>query len=184
MLFRSKKGIIYSAFSMCIQLFTLLGILGTVAGLYISMNADQNIYEGVEFALSSTVLGIIFAVFYKFCDILFVSIFINYIEDGIDFNKLLVKSKESTFCLHVGGNSLSGDGIFEGDLLVVDKLEEPYENAILIFSIDGEFTMKRLEYRQGHVALLSSNPEFEPIIINEGEELKRWGVVKYVIKKF
>ncbi|HOO78769.1 MAG TPA: MotA/TolQ/ExbB proton channel family protein [Lachnospiraceae bacterium] len=78
-----KKGIIYSAFSMCIQLFTLLGILGTVAGLYISMNADQNIYEGVEFALSSTVLGIIFAVFYKFCDILFVSIFINYIEDGI-----------------------------------------------------------------------------------------------------
>lgn len=108
----------------------------------------------------------------------------NYIEDGIDFNKLLIKSKESTFCLHVGGNSLSGDGIFEGDLLVVDKLEEPYESAILIFSIDGEFTMKRLEYRQDHVALLSSNPEFPPIIVNDGEELKRWGVVKYVIKKF
>ena len=69
-------------------------------------------------------------------------------------------------------------------MLVVDKLEEPYESAILIFSIDGEFTMKRLEYRQDHVALLSSNPEFPPILVNDGEELKRWGVVKYVIKKF
>lgn len=108
----------------------------------------------------------------------------NYIEQGIDFNRLLIKSKESTFCLYAGGNSLSGDGIFEGDMLVVDKLEEPYENAILIFSVDGEFTMKRLEYRKDHVALVSSNPDFAPIIVSEGEELKRWGVVKYVIKKF
>ena len=66
----------------------------------------------------------------------------------------------------------------------VDKLEDPYESAILIFSIDGEFTMKRLEYRQDHVALLSSNPDYDPIIIKDGEKLKRWGVVKYVIKKF
>lgn len=108
----------------------------------------------------------------------------NYLENGVDFNKMLIKSKETTFCLYAGGNSLSGDGIFEGDLLVVDKLEEPYENAILIFSIDGEFTMKRLEYRKDHVALVSSNPDFAPIIVGPGEELKRWGVVRYVIKKF
>ena len=108
----------------------------------------------------------------------------NYMEQSIDFNRLLIKSKESTFCLYAGGNSLSGDGIFEGDLLVVDKLVEPYENAIVIFSIDGEFTMKRLEYRKDHVALVSSNPNFEPIIVKQGEELKRWGVVRFVIKKF
>ena len=108
----------------------------------------------------------------------------NYLENGVDFNKMLIKSKETTFCLYARGNSLSGDGIFEGDLLVVDKLEEPYENAILIFSIDGEFTMKRLEYRKDHVALVSSNPDFAPIIVGPGEELKRWGVVRYVIKKF
>ena len=108
----------------------------------------------------------------------------NYLENGVDFNKMLIKSKETTFCLYAGGNSLSGDGIFEGDLLVVDKLEEPYENAILIFSIDGEFTMKRLEYRKDHVALVSSNPDFAPIIVGPGEELKRWGVVRYVIRRF
>jgi len=63
-------------------------------------------------------------------------------------------------------------------------LEEPYENAILIFSINGEFTMKRLEYRKDHIALISSNPDFPPIIVKEGEELKRWGVLRYVIKEF
>ncbi|MDH6313026.1 DNA polymerase V [Parabacteroides sp. PFB2-10] len=108
----------------------------------------------------------------------------NYIEQGIDFNKLLIKSKETTFCLVAGGDSLSGDGIFPGDLLVVDKLVEPYEKSILIFSIDGEFTMKRLEYRKDHIALLSSNPKYDPIIVKDGEELKRWGVVRYVIKSF
>lgn len=108
----------------------------------------------------------------------------NYTETGIDFNRLLIKSKETTFCLIAGGDSLSGDGIFPGDLLVVDKLVDPYESAIIIFSINGEFTMKRLEYRKDHVALISSNPAYPPIIIKEGEELKRWGVLRYVIKEF
>ena len=108
----------------------------------------------------------------------------NYVERGIDFNKHLIKRKETTFCLIAGGDSMSGDGIFMGDLLVVDKLEEPYENAILIFSIDGDFTMKRLKYGDKKIELISSNPLYPPIIIKEGEELKRWGVLKHVIKDF
>ena len=102
----------------------------------------------------------------------------NYTEDGIDFNKLLIKHKETTFCLIAGGDSM------RGDLLVIDKLEEPYENSILVFSINGEFTLKRLRYGIGFVELISSNPEQESIIVREGEELRRWGVLKYVIKKF
>jgi len=108
----------------------------------------------------------------------------NYIEEGIDFNRLLVRNKETTFCLIAGGDSQNGDGIFKGDLLIVDKLADPYDNSILVFSIDGEFTLKRLKYRPGYIELISSNPDFQPIIIREGEELKRWGVLKYAIKKF
>ena len=108
----------------------------------------------------------------------------NYIEKGVDFNKLLIKRQETTFCLVAGGDSMSGDGIYVGDLLVVDKLEEPYEGAIVIFSIDGEFTMKRLIYGDKKVELISSNPDYPPLTIKEGEELKRWGVLKHVIKDF
>jgi len=108
----------------------------------------------------------------------------NYLEEGIDFNRLLVRHKESTFCLWAGGDSMKGDGIFKGDLLVIDKLTEPYENSILVFSIDGEFTLKRLKYGIGYLELISSNPEQESIIVREGEELRRWGVLKFAIKKF
>ena len=108
----------------------------------------------------------------------------NYMEEGIDFNKLLVRQKETTFCLIAGGDSQIGDGISKGDLLVIDRLAEPYDNAIIVFSIDGEFTLKRLKYRDGYVELISSNPSCKPIIVREGEELKRWGVLKYSIKRF
>jgi DNA polymerase V len=108
----------------------------------------------------------------------------NYLEDGIDFNRLLVRHKETTFCLWAGGNSMKGDGIEKGDLLVIDKLEEPYENSILVFSIDGEFTLKRLRYGIGYIELISSNPEQPSIVVREGEELRRWGVLKFAIKKY
>jgi len=108
----------------------------------------------------------------------------NYTEEGIDFNKLLIRHKETTFCLTAGGDSMKGDGIFKGDLLVIDKLAEPYENSIVVFSINGEFTLKRLKYGIGYVELISSNPEQPSIIVREGEELRRWGVLKFAIKKF
>jgi len=108
----------------------------------------------------------------------------NYMEEGIDFNRLLVKHKETTFCLIAAGNCMLGDGIRDGDLLVIDKLAEPFDNSILVFCIDGEFTLKRLKYGIGYVELTPSNPKFEPIILREGEELRRWGVLTNSIKRF
>ena len=88
-----KEGVWYALFSMIIQLFTLLGILGTVAGLFISLRHMENIsqskelLDGVKFALSSTILGIILAVIYKFFDIIIGSVWVNYIDDGITIFK-------------------------------------------------------------------------------------------------
>jgi len=108
----------------------------------------------------------------------------NYMEEGMDFNKLLIIQQETTYCLTSGGDCLLDDGISEGDLLVIDKLAEPYDNSILVFSLDGEFTLKRLKYGVGYVELTPSNPKYEPIIVREGEELRRWGVLTHSIKKF
>ncbi len=74
----------YTAFSLVIQLFTLLGILGTVAGLYIAMHNGQELYQGVEFALSSTVYGIIAAVFYKVLDIIVSAVLITPIDENVE----------------------------------------------------------------------------------------------------
>ena len=68
-----KDRRIYDIFSSLIQIFTLLGILGTVAGLYLSLNdvvaeGQTFSYEGIGFALSSTIWGITFALVFKAID--------------------------------------------------------------------------------------------------------------------
>ena len=84
-----KRMIVYSMFSLGIQIFPLLGILGTVAGLFISLQSMEGIpnsellFDGVRFALSSTILGIVAAVIFKFFDIFLNSVYVNYIDDGI-----------------------------------------------------------------------------------------------------
>ena len=63
----------------------------------------------------------------------------NYMEKGMDFNELIIRQQETTYCLVAGGDSLSGDGIAKGDLLVIDKLVEPYLkrwlNLKILFSL-------------------------------------------------
>ncbi len=83
------KGRWYSIFSTTIQIFPLLGILGTVAGLFLALNTGEGIsnaadmFEGIRFALSSTVLGISAAAIFKVVDVVFISVYVNYIEDGL-----------------------------------------------------------------------------------------------------
>ena len=85
-----NKSVLFSWVSLIIQIFPLLGILGTVTGLFVAMNGNadwsnaQALFEGVQFALSSTVLGILCAVIFKVADIAFSARYLNYIDDGID----------------------------------------------------------------------------------------------------
>ena len=66
----------------------------------------------------------------------------DYMEDGIDLNKELVRHPASTFYARVAGNSMKDAGINPGDILVVDKLLEPKEGDIAVCFIDGEYTLK------------------------------------------
>lgn len=102
---------------------------------------------------------------------------------ALDINKLVVKNPASTFFARVSGDSMEGDGIRDGDILVIDKSEEPRDGAIAICFINGEFTVKRLRIQGNVITLVPSNPRYRPITIKDGDELAIWGIVRYVIKK-
>ena len=103
---------------------------------------------------------------------------------ALDINRLVVKNPASTFFARVSGDSMDGDGIRDGDILVIDKSEEPHDGAIAVCFINGEFTVKRLSiHDDGSVTLLPSNPKYRAITIREGDDLTVWGIVRYVIKK-
>ena len=105
----------------------------------------------------------------------------DYIEKTLDFNEYLVKHPAATFTVKVAGNSMTGAGIHNGDLLIVDRAITPAHNRIVIAVLDGELTVKRL-VRQGPKLFLSAeNPEYRPIEVSPESNFEIWGVVTNVI---
>jgi DNA polymerase V len=101
----------------------------------------------------------------------------DYVEDRLDLNQLLVHNKSSTFFLRVKGDSMTGAGIFDGDIIVVDRSLEPVDRTVVVAVVDGELTVKRLRLRCGSTELHAENPKYQPIRFKEGQELTIWGVV-------
>lgn len=108
----------------------------------------------------------------------------DYVEAWLDLNEHLIEHREATFFVQASGDSMTGAGIQEGNLLVVDRALEPRHGDIVIAVVDGELTVKRLEKRRGKIRLIAENPAYAPIEFKDGQELVIWGVVTSVIQKF
>ena len=95
----------------------------------------------------------------------------------------IIKNEEATFYARVDGESMQGAGLNDGDLIVIDRSEEPKNGSIAVCFLDGEFTVKRLKLKNKEIYLMPENSKYSPIKIGEGNELSIWGIVTYVVKK-
>lgn len=107
----------------------------------------------------------------------------DYMEQAIDLNKEIVKHPASTFYGRVVGNSMSGEGIDEGDILVIDKSLELIDGDLAVCFINGEFTVKRVKLEKDFAWLVPSNPDYQPIKVTKDDEFTIWGIVTYTVKK-
>ncbi len=101
----------------------------------------------------------------------------DYIESKLDLNQLLVRNKAATFFLRVKGDSMTGAGIHDGDIIVVDRSLTPADRSVVVAVIDGELTVKRLLINHGVAELHAENPQYAPLRFQQGQELTIWGVV-------
>ena len=108
----------------------------------------------------------------------------DYIMGRLSLDEHLIRHKEATFFVRAKGNSMDGAGIFDGDLLVVDKSLTPSSGDIVIAVVDGDLTVKRLIKRGSKVVLKPENARFKEIEFKYGQELQVWGVVTSTVKKF
>jgi DNA polymerase V len=108
----------------------------------------------------------------------------DYIEGRLSLDEHLIQHKDSTFFVRAKGNSMVGAGIFDGDLLVVDKSLNPSSGDIVIAIVDGDLTVKRLIKRGSKIVLKPENPRYKEIEFKDGQELQVWGVVTSTVKKF
>ena len=105
----------------------------------------------------------------------------DYIERSLDLNEHLIRHPAATYFIRASGDSMTGEGIHSGDLLVVDRSNQPVDGSIVIAVLDGELTVKRLRRRNGKIALESANPKYPELFVLEESELTIWGVVSHVI---
>lgn len=108
----------------------------------------------------------------------------DFMDMPLDLNREFVHNPASTFFVRVSGDSMAGDGIGDGDLLIVDKSIDPYDGCIAICYVDGEFTVKRVRFEKSGAWLLPSNPRYHPIRVDATNEFQIWGIVRHAVKTF
>jgi len=108
----------------------------------------------------------------------------DYIEDDIDLNSHLITNAPATFIIRVQGKSMVNVGIYDGDLLIVDKSIDPRNFSTVITNVNEELVVKTLVKEKGVSYLTSGSKSIsEKINLTENPEIIIWGVVTYVIHK-
>ena len=105
----------------------------------------------------------------------------DYMENKLDLNEYLIKHPAATFIVKAKGSSMTDARILSGDLLIVDRSISPKSDDIVIASIFGDLTVKKLKKKQNSFFLLSANSDYPSIEVKEEMECFIWGVITYII---
>lgn len=108
----------------------------------------------------------------------------DYVEGQLSLDEHLIHHKESTFFVRAKGNSMIEAGIFDGNILIVDKSLKPALGDIVVAIVEGDFTVKYLGKRGDAIVLKPANARYKEIEFKDGQELQIWGVVTSTVKKF
>ena len=92
----------------------------------------------------------------------------QYLEPPLDLNELLVKRPAATYFVRVQGDSMSGAGISDGDLLVVDRSLRPADGDVITASVDGDFTVKTYRRDKDGIRLEPATPAYPVIRLRAG----------------
>lgn len=106
----------------------------------------------------------------------------DFVEKELDLNEFMISHPAATFFVKVKGDSMMGAQISDGDILVVDRSQEPRNNSIVVAFVDGDFLVKRILKKKDNLYLIPENPKFTPIRITVEMDFKIWGVVTFIIK--
>ena len=92
-----------------------------------------------------------------------------------------IAAENMLFC-RVGGDSMVNANIYDGSTLVIDTARAPRNNEIVVISLNNELFVKRINFNNGNISLISENDGYEPYIIRNDDNYKIVGVVKHIIQ--
>ena len=104
------------------------------------------------------------------------------LADVMSMDEYLITKPDASFLLKVSGDSMTGAGIMDGDLVIIEKDRDPITGDIVIAEVDGEWTMKYFRKQGKQVVLVAANPKYPDI--KPRSELRLGGIVTAVIRKY
>ena len=107
----------------------------------------------------------------------------DYVERRLSLDEHLIEHKESTFFMRVAGHSMRELGIYDGDLLVVDRAVPATHESVVVAVMDGEFTVKQLLYTPQGKVLRAAHPDFPDVLVRSEQDFSIWGVVQWNVHK-
>lgn len=105
----------------------------------------------------------------------------DYMERGIDLNEQLIKNKPATFFFRMKGDAMQEAGIFEGDVLIVDRSLKLANGKIIVAVLNGELLVRRFHKNFSSAFLIPENNRYKTINLAEFSDFTLWGVVIYTI---
>ncbi len=109
----------------------------------------------------------------------------DYAGERIDLVKEMNPHPESTFYATVSGESMVDAGIFDGDIIVIDRSLDPKDGDFVIASIDGEFMLKEYHVDKNGDGfwLIPHNNKYQSVHITDTMRLEVWGVVTFNVHR-
>tara|TARA_B100001750_G_C14961611_1_gene328568 strand:+ start:75 stop:503 length:429 start_codon:yes stop_codon:yes gene_type:complete len=108
----------------------------------------------------------------------------DHMDISLDLNEYLIKHPSATFYIYVKGDSMINDGLYSGDIMIVDRSLSPKSKDVVIAVLDGEFTVKRIYKKNNQIYLVPSNKKYQSIAITKDMDFQIWGVVTHTIHHF
>lgn len=103
----------------------------------------------------------------------------DYADTMLSLDELVGAKAPSVYLVRAAGESMTGAGIFDGDVLIVDRALQAHTGDVVVALVGGAFTVKTLGYEADRPILQAANPAHPAIHICEADELEIWGVVTF-----
>ena len=105
----------------------------------------------------------------------------DHAERGIDLNEQLIRNKPATFFFRMKGDAMKEAGVFDNDVLIVDRSLKLANGKIIVAVLNGELLVRRFHKNFSSAFLIPDNSRYKPINLAEFSDFALWGVVTYVI---
>lgn len=105
----------------------------------------------------------------------------DYMDRGIDLNEQLIRNKPATYFFKMKGDAMTGSGIFDNDILVVDRSVKNINGRVIVAILNGELLVRRFHKNFSSTFLIADNDRYKTINLAEFGEFAVWGVVIHAI---